>query len=412
MSWLESLLRDEKSYQVYRKFRFKNGSQQLRRSKHLVIKHRQTPERSEVAFAGETIRRKHFKIRGTSYRRSVSTKPTGIMDFVVGWISGCAGVIVGHPFDTVKVRLQTQDAAKPKYRNTIHCFTTILKAESAPGLFRGMTSPMAGIPFVNAILFGVYGTTRKLFTDQDSLSTHFCAGMVAGGVQSAITSPMELIKTRLQLQDETSKPVRTLQKYRTIKPRYSGPLDCARQIFRNEGGVRGLSKGLGSTLLRDAPGIGVYFASYEYLYRSAVERGSGGPAGVSTTSILMAGGLAGVLSWTVCYPIDVVKSRIQGGVSSAGFVDTALRLYRREGTRSFVRGVNSALLRAYPTNAAIFFTATTINSLYEKYASGTATLMAVEERLVETVQQQMHQHHLHHHFLAERMHLHTISNHL
>lgn len=46
------------------------------------------------------------------------------------WRTGCAGLIVGHPFDTVKVRLQTQSVAKPVYRGTIHCFTTIVKAES------------------------------------------------------------------------------------------------------------------------------------------------------------------------------------------------------------------------------------------------------------------------------------------
>jgi len=28
--------------------------------------------------------------------------------FIAGWVSGCAGVLVSHPFDTVKVRLQTQ----------------------------------------------------------------------------------------------------------------------------------------------------------------------------------------------------------------------------------------------------------------------------------------------------------------
>lgn len=48
------------------------------------------------------------------------------------------------------------------------------------GLFRGMSSLMAGIPLVNAVLFGVYGNTRKLFADQDALSTHFYSGMIAG----------------------------------------------------------------------------------------------------------------------------------------------------------------------------------------------------------------------------------------
>lgn len=220
---------------------------------------------------------------------------------------------------------------------------------------------------------------------------------------------MELVKTRLQLQNETSVPIRTMQTYKMIKPKYAGPVDCAKQIFLHEGGIRGLSKGLGTTLLRDAPGIGVYFTSYEYLHRFVSKDTASGP---STSAILMAGGMAGVVSWIACYPLDVVKSRVQGGSTSAGFVETTVRMYRQEGLRSFFRGVNAAVIRAYPTNAAIFFTAAFIHSLYEKYKAGKATLIAVEERIVESVQHQMHQHHLHYHHLAERMHLHTIPNHL
>ncbi|XP_022663570.1 mitochondrial basic amino acids transporter-like isoform X2 [Varroa destructor] len=267
-----------------------------------------------------------------------------------------------------------------------------------------MSSLMAGIPLVNAVLFGVYGNTRKLFADQDALSTHFYSGMIAGGAQSFITSPMELIKTRLQLQDEGFKRIRALQTYRTIKPQYSGPIDCTRKIFLNEGGIRGLSKGLGTTFLRDAPALGVYFASYEYFYRIAAKNSGG--VELSTASILMAGGMAGVTSWMLCYPIDAVKSRIQEASESSSFTTTTSRMYRQEGLRSFFRGVNAAVIRAYPANAAIFFTANFVHSLYAKSNSTTATLI-----VVESVQQQMH-YHLHYQYLAERMHFHTIPNHL
>ncbi|KFO21323.1 Mitochondrial carnitine/acylcarnitine carrier protein CACL [Fukomys damarensis] len=45
--------------------------------------------------------------------------------------SGVAGVLVGHPFDTVKVRLQVQSVEKPQYRGTLHCFQSIVRQESA-----------------------------------------------------------------------------------------------------------------------------------------------------------------------------------------------------------------------------------------------------------------------------------------
>lgn len=52
------------------------------------------------------------------------------LDFLAGCAGGVAGVLVGHPFDTVKVRLQVQNVEKPQYRGTLHCFQTIIKQES------------------------------------------------------------------------------------------------------------------------------------------------------------------------------------------------------------------------------------------------------------------------------------------
>ena len=100
--------------------------------------------------------------------------------------SGCAGVLVGHPFDTVKVRLQTQDPRNPVYKGTFHCLRSIIKTDSVSGLFRGMSSPMVGVSAVNAIVFGVYGCTSRQFSDPDSLKTHFFAGVVAGNKNKSI----------------------------------------------------------------------------------------------------------------------------------------------------------------------------------------------------------------------------------
>ncbi|XP_003743595.1 mitochondrial basic amino acids transporter [Galendromus occidentalis] len=325
------------------------------------------------------------------------------MDFVAGCIGGCAGVLVGHPFDTVKVRLQTQDPRNPVYRGTFHCLRSIIAKDSVSGLFRGMSSPMVGVSVVNAIVFGVYGCTSRQFSDQDSLKTHFVAGMVAGSVQSFVTSPLELVKTRLQVQADTT-PTAITQ-----RATYAGPADCVRRIVLREGGLRALTRGLGSTLLRDGPALGAYFASYEFFTNSSMFR-SDDEQNLSTSALLMAGGLAGVVSWVVSYPVDVIKSRIQSSATAKGLTQTARSMYAQEGGRSFFRGLNSALIRAYPTNAAIFFTVSFVQDLHAKYVSGKAALVKAEERIVETVQQQMH-FHLHYHQLGERMHLPTISNH-
>lgn len=103
------------------------------------------------------------------------------------YIAGAAGVVAGHPLDTVKVRLQTQH--DHRYRNSFHCLWSTLKREGVVhGLFKGMSSPMCGLAITNAIIFGVYGNTLRLFDDRTSIVAHFCAGSLLISSHIAIES--------------------------------------------------------------------------------------------------------------------------------------------------------------------------------------------------------------------------------
>lgn len=132
----------------------------------------------------------------------------------------------------------------------------------------------------------------------------------------------------------------------------SGP-----QVVKTEG-LRGIFRGLGTTICREVPGFGTYFFTYELLTRSAGQYGVPGTR-VSTSHMLLAGGLSGTLSWVITYPIDVVKSRLQvdgmGGVYRySGFMDCLKKSIQAEGYCVMTRGLGSTVLRAFPTNAATF----------------------------------------------------------
>lgn len=111
-------------------------------------------------------------------------------------------------------------------------------------------------------------------------------------------------------------------------------------------------------VIRDIPGFVVYFASYEILLDilSAPEsRGNVGPL-----APIIAGGLAGMISWTSTFPCDVVKSKMQADGSDGkylykGFTDCLIKSYRTGGFRGFFTGLGPTLLRAFPTNGIIFF---------------------------------------------------------
>ncbi|CAG0889708.1 unnamed protein product [Cyprideis torosa] len=278
------------------------------------------------------------------------------LDFFAGCVGGAAGVVVGHPFDTIKVRLQTQSSANPMYKGAVDCCLKTIRSESISGLYKGLTSPLAGVALVNGIMFGTYGNLLKIMPDPDSIRAQTLCGAIGGFCQAFVTAPMELAKTRMQLQDRGQGWSAYIQaRHKESMSHYDGPLDCLRKIFRTEG-YRGLMRGLGITMVRDVPSIAMYFASYEYLIRWM----SNGDASEATTfGLLIAGGLGGVLSWSMCYPIDVIKSRIQadgiGGIRKyESYWDCFKRSYQEDGFRVFTRGLSTTVVRAFPVNATTF----------------------------------------------------------
>uniref|UniRef100_A0A3B5PWS9 Mitochondrial basic amino acids transporter n=1 Tax=Xiphophorus maculatus TaxID=8083 RepID=A0A3B5PWS9_XIPMA len=267
--------------------------------------------------------------------------------------SGVAGVLVGHPFDTVKVRLQIQSVDKPLYRGTFHCFQSIVRQESAFGLYKGIGSPMMGLTFINAIVFGVQGNTMRLL-GEDTPTHQFLAGAAAGTLQCIICCPMELAKTRMQMQG-------TGQKKSSSKKLYKNSLDCLLHIYRREG-LPGIYRGMVTTLVREMPGFGMYFWTYAVLSQSL---GCEPSDSYMIPKLLFSGGMAGIASWLVTYPADVIKSRLQadgvGRVNQySSIADCVRQSVRKEGYMVFTRGLTSTVLRAFPVNAATFATVTLV----------------------------------------------------
>lgn len=120
------------------------------------------------------------------------------------------------------------------------------------------------------------------------------------------------------------------------------------------------------TVMRDSPSYGIYFWAYEGLKRGFDVNETTKEA----WKFLLAGGLAGTLSWASIYPLDVVKSRLQMQYEGDRFEttrllvidrpymsikDCILRSYRSEGIAVFFRGLWPTLLRAFPVNAVTFY---------------------------------------------------------
>lgn len=79
---------------------------------------------------------------------------------------------------------------------------------------------------------------------------------------------------------------------------------------------------------------------------------------LGTFAILMAGGVAGVVTWAFATPMDVVKARLQmsgaGGREYSGVLHCMRVSVREEGVRVFFKGLLLNSLRAFPVNAVTF----------------------------------------------------------
>lgn len=218
---------------------------------------------------------------------------------------------------------------------------------------------MMGLTFINAIVFGVQRNTMRLL-GKDTPKNQFLAGAAAGAIQCVICCPMELAKTRMQMQGSGGKSSTKL---------YKNSLDCLLRIYQKEG-LLGVNRGMVTTLIRETPAFGFYFLTYDVLTRSL---GCEPEDSYMIPKLLFAGGMAGIASWLSTYPVDVIKSRLQadgmGGVNQySGIADCVRQSLRTEGYMVFTRGLTSTLLRAFPVNAATFATV----ALVLMYARGSA----------------------------------------
>lgn len=133
---------------------------------------------------------------------------------------------------------------------------------------------------------------------------------------------------------------------------FKGPTQCIRAIY-DTNGIRGCYRGLSLHILREFPSSAAYFAVYELGRRRINPRGSQDP-GREKVACFVSGGLAGVCSWTMIMPIDVVKSTFQASYSHQSVLDCVRKIYRLRGVRSFFTGTLTSAIRAFPVNAVTF----------------------------------------------------------
>jgi len=265
-------------------------------------------------------------------------------DLLAGMAAGVTSKLVEYPLDTVKVRVQEEGS---RFHGCVDCTVRTFKEEGAMAFFRGIAAPINGSILECAMLFYSYSATQRVYrtvtgNNDETLpliSLAIC-GSAAGFWTSMVICPFDLVKCKLQVPGSP----------------YRNSLDCARSILRTKG-VSGFFLGWTPTAIREMSGNFFWYGGYETVCRLLMKEGQS-KQDLTTGQLAFAGGWGGVFYWSVCYPGDTVKTRVQVNerYRSMGFMRSLGEIYRQGGLRTLYAGFTLTLLRAFPSNACLFAT--------------------------------------------------------
>ncbi|KAK4105563.1 mitochondrial carrier [Parathielavia hyrcaniae] len=299
-----------------------------------------------------------------------------VEDILYGSIAGVVGKYIEYPFDTVKVRLQSQPDHLPlQYKGPVDCFRQSIRADGVLGLYRGISAPLVGAALENSSLFfwerlgraAIYASGYAPRELPLPLSALWLTGAFSGAMTSLVLTPVELIKCKIQV------PAANAGDGAVGAP--LKPAAVIKDIWRHQG-WRGFWHGQLGTLIRESGGCAAWFGSKETvskLFREWNERRArteeerervrAADADVDALPLwqqAVAGASAGMSYNFLFFPADTVKSRMQTtpiGESAAPqrtFAREASALWKQAGLKGFYRGCGITVLRSVPSSAFIF----------------------------------------------------------
>jgi len=182
------------------------------------------------------------------------TKMNQQLSILTGCSAGATESFVVVPFELVKIKLQDKAST---YAGPIDVVKQIVKKEGPLGLYVGMESTFWRHLWWNGGFFGSIYQVRALLPKADSpqaqLLNNFISGSVGGFVGTALNTPFDVVKSRIQ----------GSAKVPGVVPKYNWTYPALVTIMREEGPAA-LYKGFVPKVLRLAPGGGVLLLVVEF----------------------------------------------------------------------------------------------------------------------------------------------------
>lgn len=273
------------------------------------------------------------EVKSVSDPRAVSRD---VFSATLGSVCCC---YTGQPFDTVKVRMQTNPS---QFSGVFSSTLSILRNEGVTAFWKGSVPTALGMAAENAVAFGVNEALKRAFASDDSPIASssmrpFVMGGITGCFSALVLLPSEIVKAKLQV----------------VVGANASSNEIMRKMMSSQG-PKSFAIGLDAQLARDASFYAVFFGTYEFscrFFRTYV------PSMPEELNYFISGGLAGMGGWLFAMPLDVPKTNVQSRYDAkvlGSYWPELMRIARQRGIQGLYAGLGPTLVRAFPANAALF----------------------------------------------------------
>ncbi|GLU10276.1 hypothetical protein SLE2022_270950 [Rubroshorea leprosula] len=272
-----------------------------------------------------------IKISNPSLRRLIS-----------GGIAGAVSRTAVAPLETIRTHLMVGSRGD----STTEVFNNIMKHDGWKGLFRGNLVNVIRVAPSKAIELFAFDTVNKNLSPKPGekpkipLPASLVAGACAGVSSTLCTYPLELVKTRLTIEKDV----------------YNGILDAFVKILRSEGPGE-LYRGLAPSLIGVIPYAATNYFAYDSLkktYRRVFKQEK-----IGNIETLLIGSLAGAISSSATFPLEVARKHMQVGALHGRQVyknvfHALSSILEQEGIQGLYKGLGPSCLKLVPAAGISF----------------------------------------------------------
>lgn len=276
-------------------------------------------------------------------REAGTNKP--LYSYLFGGASAVGAVFFTHPFDLLKVHLQT---SKKENLGLGRALRRVLQQQGLRGLYQGISGGAMREGTYSTVRFAVYHYLKDAAVEQNGgerISTlhNISLGLVGGAIGGAMGNPADIVNIRMQADSRVPEAQRR---------NYKHAVDGLVRIRREEG-VSALLRGVRPNVIRAMLLTTGQIAAYDVAKHMLLDSAQ---LDDNLQTHVLSSMFAGLVATTACAPADVVKTRMMNMQHNEyrSATDCFVQVVRREGVRGLYKGWLPAYMRLGPQTLLTF----------------------------------------------------------